>query len=212
MSTEHTPAAAADPEPVDRIGLALMGLILVIAGGVLGWWFGGRSASDELDAARKVINTQGILAAEQARRSLNMELLGALRSMVGGDAVRAPIDSAVAGLDRSLQALEGTNAPENAVIEIKAAKRRLEMLRDDYTRAEVRLTAFAAASRVGSIDPVQVQRVLNQQSAILGQMCAEVAMSTPDKRAGHRLLENAKRIDPGNGAYYDKKMRELEER
>jgi len=205
--TEAAPSPARG-EPVDRFGLALAGLTLLLVGGLIGWIVARWGMADEMQRLEKQANDERIAGTQDAVRGLHAELLGVLRDSVAGT-LPAAVDEGIASIDRALQALPGApGGSEEATKELKAARQRLDALRRNHDAATKVLEVLAREAAEDGGDPKTVREALAVQRAVLGQLCAEVAAVTPDKDAARRLLLNAIQIDPGNSETYEKRLRE----
>jgi len=190
--------------PPDRFGLALMGVIVLLLGGAIGWWLGSGGSSADAEALRKGFNTQVALKTQENVANLRLELLVLMRELTGGEGLRVPLDNAIARVDASLKALEEAKAPPAALDDLRAARERLVTLRNDAVGADELLKRMAQVARRDQGDP----RV-SAQAAVLGQVCLAVADLTPDKAAARRLLLNAMALDPGQKEVYQRKLDEL---
>ncbi|MHC4133507.1 MAG: Mov34/MPN/PAD-1 family protein [Planctomycetota bacterium] len=187
---------ARDGDEPDRFFLYAIGVALLIVGGLIGWWFGARDAAAVVERAQQRADAERLAGAEQAIRSLNLELLALLRESLGGEAIRRP-------LDESLAALEEGN--------LDRARSLLTGLRDSHAAAEATLSALAEAAQSGTVSPHELERRLAVQQAVLGQLCAEMAAQARDAAVARRLLRDAARVDPAKREYYARKLRALEE-
>jgi proteasome lid subunit RPN8/RPN11 len=187
---------APDGDEPDRFFLYVIGVVLLIVGGLIGWWFAARDASAIVERAQRRADAERLAGAEQALRTLNVELIALLRESLGDEAMRRPLDESLAALD------EG---------DIDGARSRLVRLRDSHAAADRTLRALAEAAQRGAVDPHELEKRLSVQQAVLGQLCAEMAAEARDPAVARRLLKNAARVDPGKRDYYARKLRALEE-
>jgi proteasome lid subunit RPN8/RPN11 len=187
---------ARDGDEPDRFFLLAIGVVLLLVGGLIGWWFSARDAAAVVERAQQRADAERLVGAEQALRTLNLELLALLRESLGGEAVRRPLDESLAALENG---------------DVAGAKSRLVRLRDSHAAAEATLNALAEATQGGAVRPHELERRLAVQQAVLGQLCAEMAAETSDPAVARRLLQNAARVDPAKSEYYARKLRALEE-
>jgi hypothetical protein len=209
-----TPLPAAPPRPeVDRFPLFGIGLILALAFGLGGWWLGTGSARDALRQAQADLDRQRLMGAEEMVRTLNAELLLALRTALGGDALRVPLEDALRGLDEGIAGLDKTPPDAGAVERLRAARDALRRLRDVQLGTEQFLRKLEQTARAGTVDSQELVRALSRQAAAAGQICVELATSAAkegDLPRARRLLLLAASIDPAKREAYEKKAAELE--
>jgi len=192
---DDAPAERRDRDEPERHFLYAIGLVLLVVGGLIGWWFGARDADAVVARAQQRAGAERLAGAEQAIRSLNLELLALLRESLGGEAIRRPLDESLAALKQG--------DPDRA-------RSLLIRLRDSHAAAELTLSTLAEAAQRGTVNPRELERRLAVQQAVLGQLCAEMAAEARDPAVARRLLQNAARVDPGKSEYYAKRLRELE--
>jgi hypothetical protein len=147
-------------------------------------------------------------------RTLNAELLLALRSSVGADALRGPLDEGLAALDDGIARLEKDAADAGAIEHLRAGRDRIRRLRDAHLAADALLQRVEAMARTDSIDPRELTRILSRHAATAGQICVElaaIAAKEGDTARARRLLGLAASIDPGKRDLYEKKAAELGE-
>ncbi|MHC5050070.1 MAG: hypothetical protein ACYTGK_05600, partial [Planctomycetota bacterium] len=190
---------ARDGDEPERFFLYAIGVALLIVGGLIGWWVSARDAAAVVERAQQHADdadAERLAGAEQALRTLNVELLALLRESLGGEAMRRPLDESLAALEKG---------------DVEGARSRLLRLRDSHAAAEATLNALSEATQSGAVRPHELERRLSVQQAVLGQLCAEMAAEARDPAVARRLLQNAARVDPGKRDYYARKLRELEE-
>ena len=180
----------------ERLFLYAIGVVLLVVGGLAGWWFGTRDAAAAVKNAQQRVDAERLAGAEQAIRSLHLELLVLLRESLSGDAIRRPVDESLAALEQG---------------DVDGARSRLIRLRDSHAAADATLRALVEAAEKGSTSAPELERRLAVQQAVLGQLCADMAAEAGDPAVARRLLKNAARVDPGRSEYYAGKLRALEE-
>jgi len=193
---DNAPAERRAIDEPDRLFLYAIGVVLLVVGGLAGWWFGTRDAAAAVKNAQQRVDAERLAGAEQAIRSLHLELLVLLRESLSGDAIRRPVDESLAALEQG---------------DVDGARSRLIRLRDSHAAADATLRALVEAAEKGSTSAPELERRLAVQQAVLGQLCADMAAEAGDPAVARRLLKNAARVDPGRSEYYAGKLRALEE-
>lgn len=179
----------------ERLHLYAIGVVLLLVGGLIGWWFSARDAAAVVERAERRAETERLAGAEQALRTLDLELVALLRESLGGEALRRPLEESLAALESG---------------DLDRARSLLTSLRDSHAAAEATLDALVEANRDGRPDPRELERRLAVQQAVLGQLCAELAAETRDPDVARGLLTNAARVDPRRRESYLRKLRALE--
>jgi proteasome lid subunit RPN8/RPN11 len=206
------PAALPRPE-IDRFPLFGIGIILALAFGLVGWWLGTGSARDALRKAQGDLDRQRLLGAEEMVKYLNAEMLLALRTALGADALRVPLEDALKGLDEGIAALEKSPPDAGALERVRTARDGLRRLRDAQLGTERFLKQLEATVRAGTVDPQELVRAISRHAAAAGQICVELATSAAkegDLPRARRLLQLAVSIDPAKREAYERKAAELE--
>ncbi len=122
------PARAPAPE-MDSSSLLLGGLVVLLLGGLIGWWLGTGTARDAVAKAKLELVQQRAAGAQEMVRGLNAELLLILRRSLGGEAARLPLTQVIDDLKLALEAIEKDPADKDALARFREAQRRLADVR-----------------------------------------------------------------------------------
>jgi hypothetical protein len=153
-----------------------------------------------------------------AINDIDAQLVSILRTTVGNEAVRKPLDQMLADLEdaeRSITLEVGPGDPEHeaALAKLRSARERAQQIKNDRGDAHAALTELERASKQTSLDPVEVSRDLGLMRSALGALYAELAADgakAGDVRRAQRLLTAAASVDPGNRARYEQQLKVLE--
>jgi proteasome lid subunit RPN8/RPN11 len=202
----------------DWRSMAGIGLVVAVLAGIGGFWYGTREAravigqlSGELQRAREE-------AVRGAINDLDSRLVGLLRTTVGNEAVRKPLDLALADLEeaeKSLALSVGPGDPEHAtaLAKIQSARERAQQIKNDRGDAQAALAKLEEVARQATLDPVEVTRDLAVTRSALGALYAELALDgakSGDLRRAQRMLAAAANVDPSNRARYEQQLKTLE--
>lgn len=194
---------------LDTYTLAIAAIVILLIGGLVGWWLG-RSALSQVirDAEAKLMEAQ-LKAAQETIRVLNADVLGVVRQALGEKALREPLEECLASLDQGLQTLEKDDR-DGARRHLLEGRAKIRAIREQYGRANAALAALERIARTGPIDPRQMARALSNNQAALGQLYEEIATQAAkagDPRRALRLLQAAKGVNPRSAQRYEQ-MRE----
>jgi len=194
---------------LDPYTLAIAALVILVIGGLVGWWLG-RSAISQVirDAEAKLMEAR-LAGAQETTRVLNADVLGVLRQALGERALREPLDEGLASLDQGLQAL-GKDDRDGARRHLLEGRAKIRAIRDRYGRADATLATLERIARTGPIDPRKMAHVLSNNQAALGQLYEEIAAQAAkagDTQRALRLLQAAKGVNPRSAQRYEQ-MRE----
>jgi proteasome lid subunit RPN8/RPN11 len=227
----EAPAKAASPPPVsgqpekktaapeperewDWFNVGALGLAVLLAGGLLGFWGGQFASRKAIEQAQLRLDQARLAAAQELLRVVNVELVSFVRESAGGEALRGPFDAGLAHLDESLVELQRSGERGKALDELVEGRRKLKALRDAYVEADRALSQLERIGRMGGASSREVSRVLSEQRAALGQLYAEVAEDAAragDASRARRLLDLAEALDSGNARRYEERRRALSE-
>jgi len=183
--------------------------VLLLLGALVGWWLGGRTGADERARLQQALASQQAAGAAGLAESLNRDLVDVLRDALGASETASDFDAQIARLDAALGRVSPDGEQDAAAVgEIRAARDALVTERNRRRLAFEVLRSLEQAGRAGSPDPRQVQQILADHSAALGQLCvefAERARAEGDERSAERFFELAVRIDPAKRSLYESK-------
>jgi len=213
-----TERASGGPEPLlgDGAGaiatLIIIGLIMLLVGGFVGRWWGASGANDALMHAQLEIAKAKQDGAVTAISSLQSDLVGVLRATLGDAAVRKPVSTAIADLDKSLKELDGVTDERVTKAKQVIADLRENLLRlsEDRGSAQAALGQLEILAQRNSAVRSDLEHDVGDQRAGLGALYAELAADVAksgDKNRAKRLLATAARIDPGNTSRYEAQLR-----
>ena len=188
---------------LDRWSLGMGAALLLVVGGLLGWWLGRGTAPREgpdSEAAVAKIRADG---RDDFARLVNGQVVGLLRRVMTDGPVRKALDEAQAALDEGLKAIPENAAPSSAAIErLRAGRDALARLRQSHDLALANLrTLEEESARLQPVDARILVSSLSQQAAVLGRVCAELgaeAHKAGDSARAEGWLALAGKIDPQN--------------
>jgi proteasome lid subunit RPN8/RPN11 len=191
--------------PMDWGTMAIAGLVLLLIGGFIGWWFGGRDASSAIAQAQTQMQVEAVKAKaagmEEAVHGLNAELLQAVKTLM------APSDDAkqpLADLDAAMKA----TPPD--VAKMQAALAKLRSIDDERASLSATiggLEKVLAARR--EVDPEQVFRDAHALAVLYADSANDLVKSG-DKDRAIRYLMTAASIDPTDIARYDQQIKSID--
>jgi proteasome lid subunit RPN8/RPN11 len=196
------PPASAEAPPPDLWSVGVGAIVILILGGLVGWWFGhgsgGSSPSGEAD--RQALRTQG---AEELAQRINVELLSLLRAAMTDAPVRHGIDEALAAIDQGLQGTtEGSPATKEAIEKLRAGREALARLQTLHDLALTNLQRLGdEEARLQPVDARLMAAEVSLHRAVLGRLCSELgatARKAGDAASAETWLSLADKIDPQN--------------
>jgi proteasome lid subunit RPN8/RPN11 len=193
-------------------------LLALVVGGFGGFWYGTREARSAIQELPRELDRARAEAVRAAINDIDAQLVSVLRTTVGNEAVRKPLDQMLADLDeaeRSITLEVGPGDPEHeaALAKLRSARERAQQIKNDRGDAQAALTELERASKQVALDPVEVSRDLGLMRSALGALYAELATEgakAGDMRRAQRLLTAAASVDPGNRARYEQQLKALE--
>jgi hypothetical protein len=187
----------------------------LILGAVGGFWYGTREVRATLEQIDAELQRVRAEATRGAIHELDAQLIGVLRSTVGNEAVRRPLDQAFADLDEADRILADAPPPgapelDAGLAKLRDARARVQQLREDRGDAAATLARLEEISRQGALGPAEMTRDLGALRAGLGGLYAELAAEADragDARRAQRLLAAAMSVDPGNRGRYEEQQK-----
>jgi len=206
--------------PLDRFTLVIGAAVLLILGGLVGYWLSGGSGGVSEEKRRQEIAAAQVAGMQETIKRLNLELFALVRQSMDGETIRRSRD-AMERLDRGLAVLlapDATDATEageaaraQALATVTRARHELRTLVAGQARAATTLNAIVA-SRSPLDDPRLTREALSRHEAALGQAfveLADAAAKAGDVRRARRLLLTAGHVDPSKRPLYEKKIAAL---
>jgi proteasome lid subunit RPN8/RPN11 len=199
--------------PGAMAAIVIIGLILLLIGGFLGRWYGLSKASELVAEAQNQVNRAKLEGAQAAVTSLQSDLVGVLRAVMGDAAVRKPVETTIASLDQMLKDLDGPAGADQAAklkATITTLRDQLLALANDRASAETTLAQLEMMSKSSSLIRADLAQEVGQQRAAVGLLYAELAADVAksgDKARAKRLLATAARVDPGNTSQYQQQLK-----
>jgi proteasome lid subunit RPN8/RPN11 len=199
-----------DPEPWAPI--AILVVVALLLGGLVGWWFGGRGPGEHRSPRGDVTE------AARAIKQLETELVRLWRQTMDQQGVIPQLDRAVTEMKVAHAILaeepgeEQTitrEALEKASGHLDEALSAVRRLRSSYGEASMLLTRLASTAR-GRDQRANRERALTR--GLVANLYAEMAVDVAEKdpRRARRLLINAAQIDPDNHRRYEKQLRSFD--
>jgi proteasome lid subunit RPN8/RPN11 len=213
---EEPAAAEADRGgAMDLKTVAVAAVTALILGGAGGFWWGTREVRATLEQVDVELARARAEAQRGVIREIDAQLVGVLRSTVGNEAVRRPLDQAFADLDEADRILADAPPPgapelDAGLAKLRAARERVQHLREDRGDAAATLARLEEITRQGAPGPAEMARDLGVVRAGLGALYAELAGEAAragDARRAERLLSAAASVDPGNRERYEEQQK-----
>jgi proteasome lid subunit RPN8/RPN11 len=214
--TRERTAAADDASGGSLFSFAVFGILLVLVAGFLGHCWGAQAGAGAARQAQlQVIEAQN-QGAQLAIASLQDDLIGIVRDTLGDQAVRAPVDRAIAELDALAASVHPRSAADvtafRTLARIHAAREALVQLRATRGSAEATLAAIQRATRQGAETRTNLAREVAEQRAGIAALYAELAADAArsgDLARARRLLATAAHLDPSNRTRYATQLQSL---
>lgn len=184
-------------------GAALIGLLLVLAVGMLWRWGPGQASS----------RAQG---AQDAVSSLNTDLLAVIRGSLSDEAFGKTFDESMARLNlasQTLKPLEGNEPVKAALQSIAETQQSLDRLRRDRLIAREMLKQLDEVIK-SNRTPEFVSRDLAAQRVYIGDVYVQLARDaarTGDRARVAELLKRAAVVNPEGKADYEQQLKNFEQ-
>lgn len=227
-STRKSPAAASpsdEPKEEDTgrggswglRGALSAGLVALFLGAVGGFLYGTREARVALQQMDAEVQRARQEAIRDVVSDIDSQLLGILKTTVGNEAVRRPLDDVIGDLDAAGKTLAVSPGPDDAELaaaleRLRDARERAQRLRDDRGDAKAVLGRLEEMSRQGAQSPAEMSRDIGVLRVSLGALYADLAADAAksgDARKAQRMLAVAASVDPANRARYEQQLKEL---
>jgi proteasome lid subunit RPN8/RPN11 len=190
----------------DWWGMALAGVVVLLLGGVAGYFLGNRGGGEVAALSRAQVAELQSKSARETVAALNSELLAAMRVLTSEVDPKAA-EEAARKLDEALAGLDASPAS------VKAKEAGAAVLRQARDGIAARRTIAALERLSAQLDARVDPRDVMAQRRALGNLYAELARDvakTGDAKRAHRLLVNAAALDPGGQARYEQQLKELD--
>lgn len=195
--TDERPTRLGGVHPGD---LALGAVVVLLLGGLAGWWFGSGRAPGSGGASGNELERARLEGAALAMENVNAQVVTALRLALGGAERVKPLERAFTSLSLADQALRSDPPDPAAALEsVTRAASEVRTFSDTHVRLESLLLSMEQTQRADSIDPREVRRLASKHAAVLGQICAELAeviAKGGDNERAARLRSMAQMVDP----------------
>lgn len=193
------------------------GIVALLLGAAAGFWFGTREARTALQQMDAEVQRARQDAIRNVVTDIDSQLLGVLKTTVGNEAVRRPLDEVIGDLDAAGKTLAVTPGPDDAELaaaleRLRDARERAQRLRDDRADAKAVLGRLEEMSRQGAQSPAEMSREIGVLRVSLGALYADLAadaVKAGDTRKAERMLTVASSVDPANRARYEQQLKEL---
>ncbi|HUS31510.1 MAG TPA: Mov34/MPN/PAD-1 family protein [Kofleriaceae bacterium] len=198
--------------------IVIIGLILLLLGGFIGRWWGMKNTVEIAQQAQIEIVKAKAEGQASTLASLQGELVGVLRSVMGDEALHKPVEDAVTSLDALLKDLDapaqpGTDQAKKLKETVITLRNQLATLANDRSSAQATLEILEMASKSTSLIRADLAREVAQQRAAVGLLYSELAADIAkngDKARATRLLQTAARLDPGNTSQYQMQLKSID--
>lgn len=214
----EAPVKSAEPSEGDQsfgsfVSYAVFAIALALIAGFLGHCMGAQAGSDVVRQARVELAQAREEGAQRAIASLDHDLVALLRETMGDQAVRAPVEQALAEIDRAIAGLQMSGplpaGASAALVQLQATRTVLDKVRQGRGSAQATLTAIERATRQGAENRTNLAHDVAEQRAGLGGLYAELATEAAkagDRARARRLLATAAHLDPANRARYQAQL------